>query len=223
MKWNILIANILNYKILSGGAISLYKADALSKRILFFDTETSGLNPGSICQLSYLILDGNNIEAKNYFFKVDYVEPGAERIHGLSVEKLCKLSNNRTFNDNLYLLHSDFHNADLLVGHNISFDLKFILAEYRKCGRSFSLRESFCTMRYFTNICKIPHYRGYGYKWPRLEELTQFFNINDTDIRQETESIFDCQDVGYHDARFDTVATYLAYIEGLRRGEINIY
>ena len=78
-------------------------------------------------------------------------------------------------------------------------------------------------MKYFTNISKIPHYNGYGYKWPRLGELSQFFNINDTDIRQETESIFDCQDVGYHDARFDTVATYLAYIEGLRRGEINIY
>ena len=73
-------------------------------------------------------------------------------------------------------------------------------------------------MKYFTNICKIPHYRGYGYKWPRLEELTQFFNINDNEILKETENICDCKDVGNHDARFDTGATYLADIVGLRKG-----
>ena len=194
------------------------KADALSKKIIFLDTETSGLSPGSICQLSYLIINNNNIEAKNHFFKVDYVDPKAEEIHGLSVEKLYKLSNNRTFRDNLHLLKNDFDNADLLVGHNINFDLNFLIAEYRKSGHRFSFNDTFCTMRYFTNICKIPHFNGNGYKWPRLEELTQFFNISDIDIIKETKNVFNCKDVGYHDARFDTVATYLAYIEGLRKG-----
>lgn len=210
--------NLTEVKVLNGGAILLAKVDALSKTILFFDTETSGLNPGSICQLSYLIINKKNVEAKNYFFKVDYVEPGAERVHGLSVEKLYKLSNNKTFNDNLFLLKSDFESADLLVGHNINFDLNFLIAEYRKSGHKFSFNETFCTMRYFTNICKIPHFNGHGYKWPRLEELTHFFNISDIDIIRETEKVFNCKDIGYHDARFDTVATYLSYVEGLREG-----
>ena len=66
-----------------------------SQSMLFFDTETTGLNPGNICQLSYIIVDGDNMESNNYFFKVDYVEPGAQRVHGLSVDKLFKLSNNK--------------------------------------------------------------------------------------------------------------------------------
>ena len=36
--------------------------------ILFFDTETTGLYPGRIIQLSYVMCDGENTTAKNFFF-----------------------------------------------------------------------------------------------------------------------------------------------------------
>ena len=190
------------------------------QKILFFDTETTGFKPGNICQLSYIILDNEDIKSNNYFFKVPYVEAGAQNIHGLSVEKLIKLSDNMTFKDKIDLLKKDFDNADLLVGHNISFDLNFIISEYRQSGYSFSSRDTFCTMNHFTNICKIPKYNGYGYKWPKLEELTNFLNIKNKDITKATEDIFGCKNIGYHDARFDTAATYLAYMEGLEKGLI---
>lgn len=197
-------------------------SDLNSQKILFFDTETTGLNPGNICQLSYIIIDGDCIQANNHFFKVNYVEPGAQRVHGLSVEKLLKLSNNKTFKDNFNQLKTDFDSADLLVGHNISFDLKFVNSEYRQLGHNFRYNNSLCTMKHFTNICKIEKNGGYGYKWPKLEELTRFLNIKDKDIIKTTGEIFNCKGIGYHDARFDTVATYLSYMEGIRKGLIGV-
>lgn len=192
----------------------------ISRKTLIFDTETSGLRPGNICQLSYLLIGEDGIEGKNHYFKVGYVEPGAENIHGLSVEKLLVLSDNKEFKDKLSLVKEDFDRADLLVGHNISFDLNFLISEYQRAGQGFNLKDTFCTMKYFTNICKIDHWNGRGYKWPKLEELTHFLKISHRDIVEETEEIFYSPDIGYHDARFDTVATYLSYLEGIRRGFI---
>lgn len=193
-----------------------------SQKILFFDTETTGLNPGNICQLSYIIIDNEDIKSNNYFFKVDFVEPGAQQVHGLSVKKLIELSNDKSFKDYLFSLKNDFDNVDLLVGHNISFDLKFIISEYKRSGYNFTYKDSLCTMKCFTNICKISKRSGYGYKWPKLEELTYFLNIKNKDIVKTTENIFGCENIGYHDARFDTVATYLSYMKGLKQGLIEL-
>lgn len=187
-------------------------------KMIFFDTETTGFRPGNICQLSYLIIDGDNLIPKNHFFKVDYVEPGAERIHGLSVRKLAQLSENKTFRDHHNSLLKDFIDAELLVAHNFNFDLNFLRFEFRNCGQHFTYNDSLCTMNYFTDICKIPKSNGYGYKWPRLEELTRFFKVSERAIIKETNQIFECTDVGYHDARFDTVATYLCFMKAIEKG-----
>lgn len=188
-------------------------------QMLFFDTETTGLRPGNICQLSYIITIGEDIKPHNYFFKVDYIEPGAERIHGLSVRRLAALSNNKTFKDSFNGIREDFDTAELLIGHNISFDLNFIKSEFSRCGHDYSYNESLCTMRYFTDICKIPKANGYGYKFPKLEELTIFFGISNKDIISKTEEIFKSKS-GYHDARFDAVATYLCYMKAFEKGLI---
>ena len=192
------------------------------QKILIFDTETTGLNPGNICQLSYIIVDCGDIKSNNYFFKVDYVEPRAQQVHGLSVKKLIELSNDKSFKDCFFSLKNDFDTAGLLIGHNISFDLKFIISEYKRSGYNFTYNDSLCTMKHFTNICKISKRNGYGYKWPKLEELTDFLNINNKDIVKDTKNIFGCENIGYHDARFDTVATYLSYMKGLKQGLIEL-
>lgn len=190
--------------------------------ILFFDTETTGFRPGNICQLSYLIINGQDILPNNFYFRVDYVEPGAERIHGLSVDKLASLSNNKSFSHSFSKIKSDFSRVDLLVGHNLNFDLGFIRAEFARCNSDFAYDRGMCTMRYFTNICKIPGSNGRGYKWPRLEELTNFFKISHKEIIRTTESLFNSGNTSYHDARFDTVATYLSYLKAREKGLIRI-
>ncbi len=51
-------------------------------KMIFFDTETTGITPGNICQLSYIVVDTGvkptKTEGKNVFFAVEYVEPEAE-------------------------------------------------------------------------------------------------------------------------------------------------
>lgn len=200
----------------------MFKMESEIPRMLFFDTETTGLRPGNICQLSYLIVDGNNIDAKNYYFKVDNVEYGAQRVHGLSVQELHRLSKNKTFKDHFSLILNDFTSSETLVAHNFNFDLNFLKAEYANCGKDFEYSNSLCTMRYFTDICKIPKSNGSGYKWPRLEELLRYFKIKDREILKATREIFGADKTNYHDARFDTVAVYLCYMKGLEEGLIKI-
>mgnify|MGYP003734308207 FL=1 len=71
--------------------------------MIFFDTETTGLKPGSICQLSYITVDASVkpqiTRGENIFFSVDYMEPSAEEVHGFSVEDLYELSGGLYFED----------------------------------------------------------------------------------------------------------------------------
>lgn len=200
----------------------MFKVESETPRMLFFDTETTGFRPGNICQLSYIIVYGNSIDAKNYYFKVDYVEYGAQKVHGLSVEQLQKLSGNKTFKNNFDLILDDFTNSELLVAHNFNFDLSFLKAEYERCGNSFKYNNSLCTMKYFTDICRIPNSNGNGYKWPKLEEMIRYFKIKDKEILKTTREIFNADKTNYHDARFDTVAVYMCYMKALEKGLIKI-
>lgn len=68
----------------------------------YLDTETTGLNPGQIAQLSMIVVDMSTNRMSgtyNYFFTVDNMEPGAENVHGFSKEKLDILSKGARFAD----------------------------------------------------------------------------------------------------------------------------
>ena len=97
---------------------------------LFLDTETTGLYPGQICQLSYVISSHGNLCAKNFFFTVHHVEYGALAVHGFSVELLKKLSCGKIFFDYIDEIESDISAADVVVAHNYSFDSAFLREEF---------------------------------------------------------------------------------------------
>lgn len=40
------------------------------QKLLFFDTETTGLNPGNICQLSYIIIDNVDVKSNIFFSRL---------------------------------------------------------------------------------------------------------------------------------------------------------
>lgn len=124
---------------------------------IILDTETTSLHPGQIGQLSYIIADENYapITAKNFFFTVDSMSPGAEQVHGFSRQKLYELSNGRRFADHIEEIYNDVQH-NILVAHNATFDLKFLKAEYERCNRTCKPKDVQCSMKYFTNICCIP-------------------------------------------------------------------
>ncbi len=189
-------------------------------KLLFFDTETTSIKPGSICQLSYITVDADVkpqiTQGKNFFFTVDEMDPSAEEIHGFSLEKLYDLSNGQYFEDLAFDFINDFKNADFLIGHNVNFDVRFLKHELFTLGEYFEPKNIFCTMAYYKEICKIPKANG-EIKNPKLSEVIDFLHVTPNKIAETSEKLFEGSG-NYHDARFDTAATYLTVIEGMKKG-----
>lgn len=186
--------------------------------IIYFDTETTGLNPGQICQLSYVMQTENSLQTRNFFFSVDSVDYSAFLVHGFSVEKLRILSGGKKFQDYVDIIEQDFANADLIVAHNTAFDFMFMRAEFDRLGKVFSIKNEFCSMKKTTPLCKLTRSKGVGYKYPKLSELCKFLDIRDFQIKNAQEKLFG-EETDYHDARFDTTAVFLAVNECMKTYE----
>lgn len=184
--------------------------------LLYFDTETTGLRPGQICQLSYIMQSGEKIVAKNFFFSVDYVEPSAYMVHGFSVQKLKELSGGKKFIDHFEEIKNDFEAADMIVAHNTAFDFSFMRAEYERLNETFFINNEFCSMKKATPICALTRKSGNGYKYPKLKELCDFVGIYEEDIEKSISCLYG-QHLGFHDARFDASALYLAINECFKK------
>ena len=85
-------------------------------------------------------------------------------------------------------------------------------------GIDYEPKNTFCTMQYYKDICKILKPNG-EYKNPKLEEVINFLNITKEQISSKADELFSGSG-DYHDARFDTAATYLVIIEGMKKGYI---
>ncbi len=182
--------------------------------ILYFDTETTGLNPGQICQISYIMQYENKTVAKNKYFTVDSMDLGALSVHGLSMDKLKVLSNGARFRDEIEEIASDFESSDMVVSHNTAFDFAFMRTEFLRENKIFSCKNEFCSMKNMTPVCKLPRKTGVGYKYPKLSELCEYFKLSETEIMLSARKLFGFV-TGAHDARFDTTAVYLAVNTGL--------
>ena len=185
---------------------------------IVFDTETTGLIPNGdqIAQLSYLMIDDNYEvkTAKNFYFAVDHVEAGASRVNGLTKKVLDELSGGKKFGNFADEIYEDFLNAKVLIGHNLPFDLDFIRQEFKRLDCDIEKleenKEYLCTMNVYTDILKIGH-KYYDYKYPALDEVMWKLNVSRECISNIVNDVFGVENVGYHDARFDTVATLTAY------------
>ncbi|MCL2060582.1 MAG: 3'-5' exonuclease [Oscillospiraceae bacterium] len=180
-------------------------------RTVVFDTETTGLKPGNICQLAYILIDGDGgLLGTNLFFTVDYVEPGAENVHGFSVSMLAGLSGGRRFADHASKIADDFSSCPQWVAHNFSFDNSFLAAEYRRQGMFIKPETSFCTMRHYAPIMKLPSrktgWRGaQPYKYPNLSELMAFVGVSEDEAMECVRNAFPATEIepGGHDAPGD--------------------
>lgn len=164
--------------------------------ILCFDTETSGLAdfkapPGASHQPFCLelgwyysptgqrddimpggfLIDQGPIAAEPKALETNGLRPADWQRHGVSPSLAVS-----TFGQ-LVL------RADLLVGHNVEFDVLIMLIAAAKLGKEEALRGAlkdkprFCTKEHSTSICRIPNDKSWGgpYKWPKLAEAYEFF------------------------------------------------
>lgn len=151
---------------------------------IFFDTETTGVpvnynapmsdvkNWPRLVQIGWIVFsDGEKVSEKEYIIKPDGFEIPeiASRVHGITTEKAIESGNE--IREVLEDFFSTLSTCDTIVGHNISFDINIVGAEYWRLYQKspFTDQKVFCTMKAGTDICKIPG--KYGYKWPKLHEL----------------------------------------------------
>lgn len=159
--------------------------------VLVFDTETTGLpnwnepsdDPGQpyIVDIAASLFDGTGLETHRFDAIVTPGVPIPDELaalHGITtrmaIEQGIGLAE---AHDALMSLVSK---ADLIVGHNVSFDIRLArIQAARATGEKWdNPLPTFCTMRRTTNICKIlkanPRCHN-DWKWPNLSEAVRFF------------------------------------------------
>ena len=190
-------------------------------KTIIFDTEGTGDKTDQLCQIAYIIRDGDNHDAKNFFFTVDSMNPYALKVHGLSRLKLEQLSGGERFKDRCEELCADFSAADIIVGHNVKSDIKRLDGEFWRLGTHWSPKAVLCTMQYFNNALQLNGVLGQK-KYPRLSELCGYYNVADDVVLNMCHILFNAAGISNHDARFDASATYLCLLAAKRVGDIRM-
>jgi DNA polymerase III epsilon subunit-like protein len=195
-------------------------------RVLVFDTETSGLPKSKIInqstlhlwpfivQFSYIIFnnDSKNIEKiQDKIIKVktyNVISEESIKLHGITNE----ISDAKGVNLISVLTEflTDVENVDLVVGHNIEFDISMIKVEILRIINEYEKNETmkeklkshmeliininkiYCTMRNSIDICKIEkeNSRGKYFKFPSLAELHEkFFDVKPKNLHNSLNDV----------------------------------
>lgn len=187
--------------------------------ILFFDTETTGVvnfklpadhpSQPDLVQLAAELHDENKqIRASmNVIIKPEgwEIPEGASNIHGITTEYAHKYG--VPLVEALEIFERLVGLSDLVVAHNINFDMTVLRAANSRKSVESTLHAtpSFCTMQMATNICKIPG--KYGFKWPKLEEAHRHFTGEDFDGAHDAlVDVKACSRVFYHLPRQEKLA-----------------
>jgi DNA polymerase III epsilon subunit-like protein len=170
-------------------------------RILVFDTETTGLpetkiiNPETlklwphIVQFSYIVYDlslNDITESSDTIVKLNeniVISEESSKIHGITNE----ISNRKGINIDLIINDFFYHlrNVDLLVGHNISFDINILKVELLRLIYHSNLPENeikaykynlhyltnfkniYCTLQESVDFCNIKAINKYGKEYSK--------------------------------------------------------
>lgn len=185
---------------------------------LFFDTETTGLpkrwnapitdidNWPRLVQLAWITYDDqeNMIDCRDVIIRPDgfVIPPEVSRMHGITT--LMAQEEGISLQEAMEEFAKQIDSAELLIGHNISFDECIVGAEFERLRMmtTLFLKPKCCTMRSATNYCKLPGKKGF--KPPKLIELHNILFGEGFD--------------NAHNALADVEATARCFWELLRRG-----
>jgi DNA polymerase III epsilon subunit-like protein len=205
-------------------------------KVLIFDTETGGLpknykpaeedltNYPNLVQYSGKLIEINLNEVVSKKYKIIYnftnlvqpirngklitIDEGATKTHGISIEDCYK----GVAIETIALMHQGLcTSADLVICHNYGFDRNVMASELLNIGISPSIKKSgkvLCTMKYMTNVIKLPNTKGNGFKFPSLAEL--FYFLTDLKLSDYYKA---------HDAEGDVNATIHCFIEMLNQDQ----
>jgi DNA polymerase-3 subunit epsilon len=182
---------------------------------LFIDTETSGPNPRKdrSVQIAWVETDLSGrtlVEASHIVRPVGFeIGQGAAEIHGITTERARR--DGETLHLVLSRLRKAFSRAQLVIGHNISFDLSILSNDFNAIGDTMPIDRSsaFCTMSASRDWCALKEKGPRGrVKNPKLTELYRI--------------CFGREFHGAHDALRDVRATKECFFHLRSQGVINV-
>ena len=176
------------------------------KIVVGFDTETTGLKVEKNDRIIEFGMIGYDFDTQQEVFryvkKVNpnrAIDPKAQLIHGISQADLI---GQPEFKEIEPTISKVFAKANLVVAHNLMFDVEFLFAEYKLIGKQLPNVEGFDTMvegRWATSEGKNPN----------LGELCYALEV-DYDTKQA------------HGALYDVSRTMACFFEGIKRGGYKI-
>lgn len=191
-------------------------------KYIFFDTECNGLpkyynidvcitsNWPRLIQLAWIVTDeaGNIVKRQNYIIKPNGFVINDKIAVLTSINTVRAQREGVELGNALSEFMADIEEAQLVIGHNIDFDMHIVGCELFRENMNYNklmTKPTICTMQKSTNFCAIPSNGNHaGYKWPKLEELHQ--------------KLFGTTFSGAHDAMSDIEATRKCYFELKKKG-----
>jgi DNA polymerase-3 subunit epsilon len=148
-------------------------------RVVCFDTETTSNFNGYAVSIALILYNIDEEKVEDSFYQL--INPladisyDAQEVHGISYDDI---KNEETFESLEKRISSFFERSDMIVGHNIDFDLKVIEREYDRLNKlnPSTFQPYFCTMKMGKETVQALDVRG-KLKDPRLEEAVTYFNI----------------------------------------------
>ena len=196
--------------------------------VIIYDTETSGL-PDTwdkivtkinvnkwpyIMQLSYIILDTETNEIVDVYDTIVslsddiVISEKSIEMHNITRERSQK--EGRPIAEVLQHFFEAVKKCDLIIGHNLNFDLNMVCAEVvrnaelKQFATLLITKKKFCTMKESTAFCCLPSVKdglpNYNrLKYPRLAELY--------------EKLFNETPSGLHNSLYDVIATARCFMK----------
>jgi DNA polymerase III subunit epsilon len=105
------------------------------------------------------------------------MEPAATAVNGLTDEFLKE--HGRPAGEILCRYEEAIGEGRVGVAFNAQFDFRIIRGALRRDGRDdlFEKTPNVCVMRALQGICRFPQKFGKGYRWPKLREAMEFFDL----------------------------------------------
>ena len=191
---------------------------------IIFDTETTGLpkrwnapltdseNWPRCIQIAWQVHadSGELLSHEDYLIQPDgfTVPYDAEQIHGISTA--LAEQQGRPLDEVLTLFSTALEQAEYVGGHNVTFDLNIMGAEFLRLGDHNPLEEALvidtCTEE-TAQLCQLPGGRGGKFKLPTLTEL--YIHLFGAGFGEA------------HNATADVEATTRCFLELLRKGQLH--
>lgn len=113
----------------------------MSKVMIAFDVETTGKNAeiDQVIEISMCLYDSGEEKKYHSLIKPHVpISPGAERVHGISMDDLRDAP---SFSEVAEEIMKFLNLADVIVGYNVRFDIRFVEKEFSRIGKTIQLDE----------------------------------------------------------------------------------